>query len=162
MVAPGFIREAGMFANTGVKLPPGVGTRSPQDVAAAVIRAIERNRAEVDVAPLGLRAGTAVASVAPGPAAWVQHQARARPGSRPRWPRGTAGATALSGGFSAALVAAASCSPVTEDSAAMISSASWAPSSGISGVAWTRTTTSSPSTSSSSTEAPLRVGVEIS
>ena len=44
----------------------------------------------------------------------------------------------------------------------MISSASLAPSSGISGVAWTRTTTSSPSTSSSSTEAPLRVGVEIS
>ena len=44
----------------------------------------------------------------------------------------------------------------------MISSASLAPSSGTSGVAWTRTTTSSPSTSSSSTDAPLRVGVEIS
>ncbi len=29
VVAPGFIREAGMFANTGVKLPPGVGTQSP-------------------------------------------------------------------------------------------------------------------------------------
>ena len=71
VVAPGFIRESGMFANTGVKLPPGVGTKSPQDVAAAVIRAIERNRAEVDVAPLGLRAGTALASVAPGPAGWV-------------------------------------------------------------------------------------------
>jgi short-subunit dehydrogenase len=71
VVAPGFIRESGMFANTGVKLPPGVGTRTPQDVAAAVIRAIEGNRAETDVAPLGLRAGTAIASVAPGPAGWV-------------------------------------------------------------------------------------------
>ena len=57
MIAPGFIREAGMFANTGAKLPPGVGTRTPQDVAAAVIRAIEHNRAELDVAPLGLRVG---------------------------------------------------------------------------------------------------------
>jgi short-subunit dehydrogenase len=71
VVAPGFIRESGMFANTGVKLPPGVGTKSPQDVAAAVIRAIEDNRAEVDVAPLGLRAGTAFASLAPGTAGWV-------------------------------------------------------------------------------------------
>jgi short-subunit dehydrogenase len=71
VVAPGFIRESGMFANTGAKLPPGVGTRTPQDVAAAVIRAIQDNRAEIDVAPLGLRAGSALASVAPGPAGWV-------------------------------------------------------------------------------------------
>ncbi|HEX3977887.1 MAG TPA: SDR family NAD(P)-dependent oxidoreductase [Solirubrobacteraceae bacterium] len=71
VVAPGFIREAGMFAKTAVRLPPGVGTRSPQDVAAAVVRAIERNRAELDVAPLGLRAGAAFGSVAPGLAGWV-------------------------------------------------------------------------------------------
>ncbi|HEX3690997.1 MAG TPA: SDR family NAD(P)-dependent oxidoreductase, partial [Solirubrobacteraceae bacterium] len=71
VVAPGFIRDSGMFAKTGVKLPPGVGTRTPQDVADAVIRAIEGNRAEIDVAPLGLRVGSAIASVAPGPAGWV-------------------------------------------------------------------------------------------
>ena len=35
-VFPGFIRDAGMFADTGVRLRPGVGTRSPEDVAAAV------------------------------------------------------------------------------------------------------------------------------
>jgi len=64
-VFPGFIRDAGMFANSGVRLPPGVGTRSPDDVAHAVIEAIERNRAEVDVAPLSLRAGAAVAGLAP-------------------------------------------------------------------------------------------------
>ncbi len=69
VVCPGFIRDAGMFADSGVKLPPGVGTRSPQDVARAVAEAIERNRAEVDVAPLPLRAGAIVASVAPGLAA---------------------------------------------------------------------------------------------
>jgi short-subunit dehydrogenase len=71
IVAPGFIRTAGMFADTDVVLPWGVGTRSPDDVAAAVIRAIERNRAEVEVAPLGLRLGASVASVAPALAAAV-------------------------------------------------------------------------------------------
>ena len=34
-VFPGFIRDVGMFAESGIKLPPGVGTRSPQDVARA-------------------------------------------------------------------------------------------------------------------------------
>jgi len=68
-VFPGFIREAGMFADTGVKLPPGVGTKSPQDVARAVVEAIEHDRAEVDVAPLGLRVSAAFAGVAPEAAA---------------------------------------------------------------------------------------------
>ncbi|MFI5004034.1 MAG: SDR family NAD(P)-dependent oxidoreductase [Solirubrobacterales bacterium] len=69
VVCPGFIREAGMFADSGAKLPTGVGTRSPQDVARAVVEAIERNRAEVDVAPLTLRVGAIFASAAPGLAA---------------------------------------------------------------------------------------------
>jgi short-subunit dehydrogenase len=66
VVMPGFIRDAGMFAETGYKLPPGVGTKSPADVADAVIAAIEHNRAELAVAPIGLRAGAAIASIAPG------------------------------------------------------------------------------------------------
>lgn len=72
VVAPGFVSEAGMFAESGVKLPPGVGTRTPKQVAAAVLRAVERNRAEVDVAPLGLRVGAWVGGVAPGLAATLQ------------------------------------------------------------------------------------------
>jgi short-subunit dehydrogenase len=64
-VFPGFIRDAGMFADADVRLPPGVGTRSPEDVARAVVSAIERNRGEVDVAPLPLRASTIFAGVAP-------------------------------------------------------------------------------------------------
>ncbi len=64
-VFPGFIRDAGMFAEAGVKLPPGVGTASPEDVARAVLSAIERNRAEVDVAPLSVRAGATFAGIAP-------------------------------------------------------------------------------------------------
>jgi uncharacterized protein len=64
-VFPGFIRDAGMFAEAEVKLPPGVGTRTPEDVAEATVKAIERNRGEVDVAPLPLRASTIFASLAP-------------------------------------------------------------------------------------------------
>jgi uncharacterized protein len=64
-IFPGFIRDAGMFAEAGVKLPSGVGTRTPEDVAEATVKAIERNRGEVDVAPLPLRASTIFASLAP-------------------------------------------------------------------------------------------------
>jgi short-subunit dehydrogenase len=73
-IFPGFIREAGMFADANVTLPRGVGTRSPQDVARATIKAIERNRAEVDVAPPSLRLGVLVAQVAPGLNAAVQRR----------------------------------------------------------------------------------------
>jgi short-subunit dehydrogenase len=69
LVSPGFIRDAGMFAETGIRLPPGTGTRTPADVADAVIRAIETGRAEIDVAPLPLRLGATFASVAPALAA---------------------------------------------------------------------------------------------
>jgi short-subunit dehydrogenase len=64
-VFPGLIREAGMFAETNVDLPTGVGTSSPEDVANAVVSAIERNRGEVDVAPLPMRVQTDLAGVAP-------------------------------------------------------------------------------------------------
>lgn len=51
VVMPGFVRDAGMFADSGSKAPPGVGTATPAQVAAAVIRAVESNRAESAVAP---------------------------------------------------------------------------------------------------------------
>ena len=69
VVLPGFIRDAGMFADSGVSLPLGVGTKTPEDVAAAVIRSVEQNRAEVSVAPAGLRLGASFAGLAPGIAA---------------------------------------------------------------------------------------------
>ena len=56
-VFPGFIREAGMFPESGAKLPRGVGTRTPEDVASAVVEGIEKNRAEIDVAPFSLSSG---------------------------------------------------------------------------------------------------------
>jgi short-subunit dehydrogenase len=73
-IFPGFVRDAGMFHDTGAKLPPGVGTVSPEAVADAVVRAIERNRGEVDVAPVGLRAGAMAAGLAPDLAATVQRK----------------------------------------------------------------------------------------
>jgi len=71
-IFPGFIRDAGMFAKSGAKLPPGVGTRSPEDVADAVVKAIESDEGEVDVAPLGLRVGALVGGIAPGVSGTVQ------------------------------------------------------------------------------------------
>ncbi len=65
-VFPGFIRDAGMFADTGVALPAGVGTSSPEQVAAGVVRAITRNRAEVNVAPVGVRMSGALNALRPG------------------------------------------------------------------------------------------------
>jgi short-subunit dehydrogenase len=65
VVLPGFISDAGMFVDSGAELPRGIGTRSPENVAAAVLRAIERNRAEIEVAPVGLRVGANFAGLAP-------------------------------------------------------------------------------------------------
>ena len=64
-VFPGFIRDAGMFADSGVVLPRGVGSRTPDDVARAVIAGIENDRAEVDVAPRSLALGARFFGVAP-------------------------------------------------------------------------------------------------
>ena len=54
-----------MFADSGAELPKGVGTSTPDEVAAGVVSAIERNRAEVDVAPIALRLGTKLSELAP-------------------------------------------------------------------------------------------------
>jgi len=71
-IYPGFIRDAGMFADANATLPRGIGTHTTRDVARAVSRAIERDLGEVDVAPLLLRLGARFAGVAPGLSARVQ------------------------------------------------------------------------------------------
>lgn len=72
IVEPGFIRDAGMFAESGIDLPKGVRTKSPSDVARGVIDAIENDRGEVFVAPLELRLSATLATVAPGFSARIQ------------------------------------------------------------------------------------------
>jgi short-subunit dehydrogenase len=64
-VMPGFVSDAGLHADSAVKLPPWIGTRRPDQVAEAVVDAIGNNRGEVEVAPLPMRAGTAIAALAP-------------------------------------------------------------------------------------------------
>jgi short-subunit dehydrogenase len=73
-IFPGFIRDAGMFHESGARLPGYIGTKTPEDVADAVVSAIERDRSEVDVAPLPLRIGTKISALAPEAAAIVQRK----------------------------------------------------------------------------------------
>ncbi|MBF6296581.1 SDR family NAD(P)-dependent oxidoreductase [Nocardia amamiensis] len=65
LVEPGFVREAGMFADSGVRLPPGFRTSSPRQVADAVIRAIEDDIGETVVAPFEMRMGVVLGGIAP-------------------------------------------------------------------------------------------------
>lgn len=64
-IFPGPIRDAGMLAETGVALPRGFGTSTPEDVARAVAMAIERDRAETTVASASIRMLAGLGAVAP-------------------------------------------------------------------------------------------------
>jgi short-subunit dehydrogenase len=65
LVSPGFIREAGMFADAGAKAPAGLGTGTPEQVGRAVVKAIERDKVELVVAPMQARIATHVAAISP-------------------------------------------------------------------------------------------------
>jgi len=65
LVSPGFVREAGMFADAGSKPPPGMGTAKPEQVGAATVKAIEHNRAELTVAPIQQRVAAHFALASP-------------------------------------------------------------------------------------------------
>jgi short-subunit dehydrogenase len=65
LVSPGFVRDAGMYADTGIRLPRYITTTSSAKVAEAVVRAIAENRAETDVATLSMRLGAGLANLAP-------------------------------------------------------------------------------------------------
>lgn len=66
VVCPTFVSDAGMWAETGLKANPVVGEVKPSEVADAVLTAITRNRAEIDVVGLPLRASLLVQSLTPG------------------------------------------------------------------------------------------------
>jgi len=74
VVFPSFIRDAGMYADTQVALPPWVGTRTPADVARAVVRGIETATPEIDVMPLPLKLGVIASALSPTTAARVQRR----------------------------------------------------------------------------------------
>lgn len=72
VVTPGFISEVGMFADAGVKPPPGTGTAKPKRLTDAVVKAIERDRAEIVVAPLHLRVMVHLGLISPSAAVRAQ------------------------------------------------------------------------------------------
>jgi short-subunit dehydrogenase len=78
VVLPGFVRSAGMFASSGAKPPPGLGTAAPADVGRAVADAIEKDRGEVDVAPLQQRLLTTFAFSFHGLASRIERAAGGR------------------------------------------------------------------------------------
>ncbi len=51
LIAPGFVREAGMFEDSGAKAPAGMGTTTPDRVATAVRQAMKSDKVEIPVAP---------------------------------------------------------------------------------------------------------------
>jgi short-subunit dehydrogenase len=65
IVEPGFVRDAGMFVNSGMETPRGTRTVSPEQVAAGVVKAITKNRGEVVVAPAEIRLGARFGSLFP-------------------------------------------------------------------------------------------------
>ena len=73
-ILPGFVRDAGMFHDAKVTMPGYVGTTTPEAVVEAVVSAIERDRGEVEVAPIPLRVGIRLAGMAPETAARVQRR----------------------------------------------------------------------------------------
>ncbi|HET6332306.1 MAG TPA: SDR family oxidoreductase [Polyangiales bacterium] len=62
-IFPGFIHGAGMFADTKVILPRGAGTRSPEQVANAVVSAVRTNPTETTVAAFEQSFGALLAGI---------------------------------------------------------------------------------------------------
>ncbi|MFD8949695.1 SDR family NAD(P)-dependent oxidoreductase [Streptomyces xanthophaeus] len=75
LVQPGYVRDAGMFAATGATPPGGARTVSPDQVARGVIRAVERDLCEVNVAPVELKLLSAIAGQFPAFSERVQSRA---------------------------------------------------------------------------------------
>jgi short-subunit dehydrogenase len=72
LVSPGFVREAGMFADTGAKPPPLMGTTTPEAVSDAVRKAIVEDKVEIAVAPLIDRVAAHAGLVSPRAAVIAQ------------------------------------------------------------------------------------------
>jgi short-subunit dehydrogenase len=74
VVSPGFVREAGMFHDSGSTPPPGLGTTTPKKVGRAVAKAIRRNKSEITVAPRRQRVLTEIGYRHPEFAARIQRR----------------------------------------------------------------------------------------
>ena len=76
VICPGFISDEGMFAQhaaiSGARVSPLVGTSRPEQVAAAVVRAVRDNKAEIPVNPGPVRLIQLLHQFSPDTMAFVQ------------------------------------------------------------------------------------------
>ena len=72
LVSPGFVRDAGMFHDTGSEAPAVLGTTTPEKVARAVSKAIRKDRSEITVAPVRQRVAAEIGYRHPEWAARIQ------------------------------------------------------------------------------------------
>lgn len=70
-IFPGYVREVGMFAKFGVKSPWIIGSCSPDQVAKAVVKAIEKERLETIVNSRPLRYVFTLNDLSPSLGDWV-------------------------------------------------------------------------------------------
>src|SRR3954452_11729782 len=71
-IFPGPIQGGGMWDDAGIDMPRWVPSRSPEDVGAAVVKAIETGRPEIDVADPVQKSGAWMAAMTPRAAARVR------------------------------------------------------------------------------------------
>ena len=73
-VFPGPIQGGGMWDDAGIELPWWVPTKSPGDVGAAVVKAIESNKPELAVADPGQRMAAVLENVSVRAGAWLRRR----------------------------------------------------------------------------------------
>src|SRR3954454_22236741 len=71
-VFPGPIQGAGMWDDAGITLPRWVPTKAPEDVGNAVVKAIEKDKPEIDVADPLQKFGAWTAAMMPGSAGRIR------------------------------------------------------------------------------------------
>lgn len=71
VICPGFVSQAGMFAEYGKSAPRLAGESTPKEVAEAVLRAIERDVGETIVNPGPNRLMEVANAISPGTVTWI-------------------------------------------------------------------------------------------
>lgn len=71
VICPGFVSDAGMFAEYGKRAPRLAGESTPEQVADAVVRATERDIAEIVVNPGPNRLMEVANAISPGTVSWI-------------------------------------------------------------------------------------------
>ena len=73
-IFPGFVTEVGMFARFGLRAPWTIGSCTPKQVAAAVVRALEHDLPEIIVNSRPLKPLLALAALSPRFAGWLMRR----------------------------------------------------------------------------------------